>query len=727
MSNLLISSPVLPWWLLILCGFLYAWLAWKTYGQCKLTFPQKLTLWSLRMTAFLLLAWMLLLQSLRREHKLTEKPAIAMVLDTSASMEENPMGADKNRAERALELLASSPFRSLSDKARLFTFSIGAEVQESPASPAFTAPHSPISQQLAKILSRFRGDKLSAIILLSDGLDQSAEPLDASKLGVPFYVPELEEPGEPLHTERLDFSIGETSYPKRVTVHWKTSITAAIKRQSGSKAATFPVQLMQNGVVLQEETVAFAEKETTRRISFQIEPAELGPQLYELRITPHEDEGSANNRKEILIEVTDSKQRILYLEGTPHWEFKFLKRNLLAEQNLQLHAFVKFGDGSFISFDETNSGEPMPALSHDTLKEYKAVILGDLPASALSDAEATALCKFVEDGGALLMLGGVNAYKQEGIAFIKGLSTIMPASYQTGSSMKEGRFNVDFTPEGRVVSAFSALAEEGRFPPLLTIWAPVKPGPFTSTYLAAADGSPVLLVRQAGQGRTAMILSDSLWRWQMGGTTGEGGKGLYGRFITQLLYWLCPEQQGETADAPLQVLIADSEVDQHQKVVIGTIGNVGQSGVSCLITTPSGKTLTLPMLPAKLEGEVGLTQPQNGFRCDFTPDEIGTYKLEAHSADGTRHASTILLSRFPELEHTGAPINRAFLHELAEASGGNWVTWSRRDKLLEGLALTPRILEIVSVRPIWNHWLGLAILMALYCLEWWLRRKWELV
>ena len=727
MSNLIVSTPVLPWWLLIFCGLLYAWLAWRTYGQCKLSSPQRLTLWSLRMSAFLLIAWMLLLQSLRREHKQTEKPAVAVVLDTSASMEENPMGADKNRAERALELMGSSAFRSLSDQARLFTFSIGAEVQELPAMPAFTAPRSLISQQLAKILSRFRGDRLAAIILLSDGLDQSTEPMDASKLGVPFYVPELEEPGEPIHTELLDFTVGETSYPKRVTVHWKTSITAAIKRLSGSQAAAFPVQLMQNGTVLQEEPVAFAEKETTRRISFQIEPAELGPQLYELRIAPQEDENSTNNRKEILIEVTDNKQRILYLEGTPRWEFKFLKRSLLAEQNLQLHAFVKFGDGSFISFDETNSGDPMPALSHDTLKDYKAVIIGDLTASALNETEASGLCKFVEDGGALLMLGGVNAYKQDGIAFIKGLSTIMPATYQTGGSMKEGRFSVDFTPEGRVVSAFTSLAEEGRFPPLLTIWGPVKPGPFTSTYLAAADGTPLLLARQAGQGRTAMILSDSLWRWQMGGSDGEGGKGLYGRFITQLLYWLCPDHQGENADAPLQVLITDSEVDQHQKVVIGAIGNVGQSGVACTITTPSNKTISLPMVATKLEREVGLTQAQNGFRCDFTPDEIGTYKLEARSTDGTRHASTLLLSRFPELEHTGAPINRPFLHDLAEKSGGNWVSWSRRDQLLESLQLTPRTLEIVSVRPIWNHWLGLSVLMALFCLEWWLRRKWNMV
>ncbi|MBQ9367938.1 MAG: hypothetical protein IJT83_09175 [Victivallales bacterium] len=776
---LLVSTPVLPWWLIATCALAFAWFAWATYGKCKLTLPQKCTLWSLRMAAFLLLAWMLLLQSFHTKQSQTEKPAVALLLDTSASMEDNPMGADKTRAERAKELMASPAIRSLSDKARLFIFGLGADIQDNPANLvwyplnpfqvskaflrefganatahsdyvrkhlhqndqkgqehatdlrdttlAFTSPRSLISQQIAHIAARFRGDKLAAIILLSDGLDHSSERIDASTLGVPFFIPELEEPGEPVHTAQLDFAVGETSYPKRVTVNWKTGITVAVKRLSGPQAATFPVQLMQDGIVLQEEIVAFADKETTRRLSFQLTPTQQGPQLYEIRIAPPGDENSVNNRKELLIEVTDSKQRILYLEGTPRWEFKFLKRSLLAEQNLQLHAFVKFGDGSFISFDETNSGDPMPALTHESLKEYKAIIFGDLTASALSDEEATAVCKFVEDGGALLMLGGVNAYKEDGLAFTKKLSTIMPASYKSGSTMREGRFTVDFTPEGRVLSAFASLAEEGRFPPLLTLWTPVKPGPFTSAYLAAADGTPVLLARQAGQGRSAMILSDSLWRWQMGGTAGEGGKGLYGRFITQLLYWLCPDKQGDLADAPLQVLIADSEVDQHQKVVVGAIGNVGQGGVSCLITTPSNKTLTLPMLSAKLEGEVGLTQPQNGFRCDFTPNEIGTYKLEARSADGTRHASTILLSRFPELEHTGAPINRAYLHELAEKSGGAWVTWSRCANLLDNLVLTPRTLEIVSVRPIWNHWLGLTILMALYCLEWWLRRKWDMV
>lgn len=721
----LISHPVMPWWVVLPCGMLFAWLAWMTYGKCKLTRVEKGVLWCIRMAAFLLLAWMLLQQSLRSSRKISEKPAVAVVTDFSASMEENPIAAEKTRAERAREFMKSRELNWLKDHSRLQFFGIGDEIRDNAMEGEFNAPSSMISQQLARIISRFRGDNLAAIVLLSDGLDQSPEAIDPETIKVPVYIPELEEIGEPVLNSEMDFAVGELAYPKRVTVNWKTGIGVAITRLSGSGNASFPVKLMRDGASVQEEKVDFTEKETTRRVNFQVEPSEIGSCVYQIKIEPQVDSDSGNNQKDILIEVTDNKHRVLYLEGTPRWEFKFLKRSLLAENNLQLNAFVKFGDGSFISFDETNSGEPMPPITAEGLRQYRTIIIGDLTNSAFSEEEATEIKSFVEKGGALLVIGGVNAYKEDGAPFMNGLADVMPASYKSGSSMREGRFVVDFTPEGRSVQAFSGLAEDGRFPPLLTLFSPVKPGSFTSTYLAAADGTPLLLARQAGQGRTAMLLSDSLWRWQMGGSAdGTGGKGLYGRFITQLLYWLSPEQ-GDDTDALLQIVLADHEVNQHQRVFIGAIGTAGS--VNCTVKTPSGKSLTMPMLQAKLASEFGLSQAQNGYKCEFTPDELGTYSLEVVSGDGSKRATTMLLSKYPETERTGAVINREFLHNLAEKSGGNWIPWGSSRKLLEGLELDERTIEITDEYPIWNNWIGLAVLMALFCLEWWLRRRWDLV
>ena len=720
----LISHPILPWWLILPCGVLFAVLAWMTYGRCKLTTAEKAILWTIRMLAFLLIAWMLLQQSIRHTTRTSEKPAVAIVTDFSASMEDNPMGSDETRGQRALGLLRSKEFQALSDKARIFHFGIGSELRDNASDGEFNAPDSPVSQQLAKVISRFKGDRLAAIILLSDGLDSSPEAIDASSLKVPVYVPELEEMGESLHSKELDFAVGELSYPKRVTANWKANIGVAITRVSGEKESAMAVKLLKDGAEIQSESVSFAERESVRRITFQIEPKDVGPALYQVEIAPTDDDDSSNNRKEILIDVIDSKTRVLYLEGTPRWEFKFLKRSLLSDKNLQLTAYVRYGKGGFISFDEATSGGSMPKLTTDSLRKFKAVILGDLNGATFSSEESVELRKFVENGGSLLMLGGVNAYKEDGIAFIKEFSQIMPASFVSGATMRDGRFVVDFTPEGRALSAFSSLAEDVRFPPVLSIYSPVKPGPFTSTYLGTSDGTPLLLARQAGQGRTAMLLSDSLWRWQMGGSATDG-KGLYGRFITQLLYWLCPDQKNDNVEDALQIVLAEHEVNQHQRVVIAAVGNAGSAGnVTCTIKAPSGKTISIPMPPARLSSEIGLNQPQDGFKCEFTPTETGAYAIDVANGDGSRRTTATLLSKFPEKERTGAVINRTFLHALAEDSGGQWTTWNNCKKLLDGISLEEHTVKLTSERPVWNHWAALAALMFLFCLEWWLRRRW---
>ena len=75
----------------------------------------------------------------------------------------------------------------------------------------------------------------------------------------------------------------------------------------------------------------------------EIEPIQTGRILYRVEILPENDAKPDNNRREFLIEVTNAKNRVLYLEGAPRWEFKFLKRALLAEQNYQLSAFVQGG------------------------------------------------------------------------------------------------------------------------------------------------------------------------------------------------------------------------------------------------------------------------------------------------------------------------------------------------------------------------------------------------
>ena len=52
-------NPVLPPVVMLLCGAVFAWLAWRTYRDCRIERRKRLLLWSLRMAAFVILCFIL--------------------------------------------------------------------------------------------------------------------------------------------------------------------------------------------------------------------------------------------------------------------------------------------------------------------------------------------------------------------------------------------------------------------------------------------------------------------------------------------------------------------------------------------------------------------------------------------------------------------------------------------------------------------------------------------
>lgn len=727
-------NPVLPPVIMLLCGIVFAWLAWRTYRDCRIERRKRLLFWSLRMVAFLILCFILAQPSRRDTRRESEKPALAVLVDISASMDDNPTRASQTRAVRAASFLRSKTIKEAEKDFRVLYYGVGNDLEEGfdPSSDlSFHAPRTFLLNALQRLNARLRAENLAGIILLSDGLDQSMLDLDSLAFTAPLLIPELEDPAPIADSEQSDFAITDLAYPKRVIVKWDTRIELSVQRKTGSGSAAFPVHLRQNGEIIKSEQVEFADNERFRKVAFTITPEQIGSQLYDVAIEPENDQDSSNNRKELLIEVTDAKQRILYLEGVPRWEFKFLKRALLAEKSYQLNAFVQGGDGAFINFDEQSglAGGALPALNAENLKAYKAIIIGDMPGSAIDADAAKQIQDFVDKGGGLLIIGAARAYGRDGFISNEHIQAMMPAKSAPDATMREGRFMVDFTAAGRAVPALASLADEMRLPPILSLWAPVETGAFTTVVLTSSDNTPVLVTRRFGQGRVAMLLSDSLWRWQMGSGGDNGGKGIYGRFVTQLLTWLCPSQDERDDSGLMQILLADGEVDLRARMVIG-LGGLKQSGVSsvtCRIRTPGDKELAIPMAPARLESEVGLSQPTDGFRCDFVPDEVGPYRVSVTSPDGTQEAGTVFLARFPEHERSGQPANRSLLQRLASMSNGNYLPWAEQQDLLAKLDRTPREIESASEYPIWNHWLALAALITLFCLEWWLRRRADMV
>jgi len=731
----ILVRPVLPIWLIALLLLVVAAVAWYTYRGCSLTLRQRLGLWGFRMAALLIIAWLLLQAEHRKVLHDKEAPLLAMVVDVSASMTEKLDPAAEARRERAIEFLSDSRIDKLCKRYRVVRYEIGSSVEESTGAPGdilFNGPRSNIGTAVNEIAGRLRVENAAGLILLSDGLDQSGESLSPQAMGVPVFIPEIEEPMEAKQEQKPDAWVADVSYPKMMVVNWKGNVDVLVRRR-GNGALSFPIHFRQGATVLRSSMIEFQPDEQFKQVSFSLEPLEIGQILYQVEITPVPDGDPDNNSRTFLVEVTDPKNRVLYLEGAPRWEFKFLKRALLAEKNYQLSAFVQSGQGTFINFSEQAgmAGGATPKMSVDELKAYKVIIIGDVDGAAFKEADGKNLSDFVDRGGGLLFIGAGKAYGEAGLQKTPHVQEMLPALSKPGAQMTEGRFSVDFTPGGRAHPATSGLPQETRMPPVLSFWTPVKVSELSTTLIATADGSPILVVRRYGQGRVAMILSDSLWRWQMGGAEGGTDRGLYSSFVTQLVHWLAPSEKEVEKTGLLQVFTARSEVELRENVTLGAVWDRGGAPagdpLQCRITTPDGRRLSFPMVPCTLSLDVGLTKATNGFKCMFRPNVEGEYQVSVTTPNGSQEQKLRLLAACSENEKTGAPLDRDYLESLAADTGGKFVPWKSRYSMFKDIPFKPRETQEIKEYPIWNRWVWVLALTALFCAEWWWRRRLDLV
>lgn len=723
--------PVVPLWILIPALLAAAWYFVQTLADCPVNTSKKRLLAGVRFGTFLLVFWMLLHGERRTLSEEEEKPILGVVLDHSVSMTETLGDASESRAENARDLLDARTVKGILDDFRVRYFTIGSDVVEVDdwESVTFNAAKSDLVNGLSGVTHSLKGENVAALLFLSDGLDQSGEAVSDYYFAVPVYVPELELPFR-LEYKVKDVWIADVVYPETCVVGWKTGADVILRRSFKGKMSC-PVVLYQEEKKLKTESVVFNANELFTQVHFEVEPETVGRRHYRVDILPDDDENRDNNRREFLLEVTDPVNNVLYVEQAPRWEFKFMKRALAAEKNAVLTAFVGSGDGAFINFSEGERAQRVkefPDIEGGGLKEYKVLILGEMAGDLFSAEAWQKIHEFVENGGGLLFAGASTSLGRDGWASIELARDLLPVVSEEHAAMKDGKFSLLVTPEGGAHPAIQGLGNGSGLPPVLSHWGPLKTAESGEELITTASGSPILAVSRYGRGRTAALLSDSLWKWRLASVVGE--EKLYPRLISQLVYWLSPKEKDLSGSGMLQVITPSGEVDVNTPVPIGAvIGTEQRSGRSpvCAIKSPTGKNMMFTMNAAELGAEFGLVEALDGYRCVFFPRESGKYSIEVSTPDGVQKAELSLLAREPYAEKTGHLINREFLKKVAKDSGGAFFRPDEAGKLLKQIPSDPETVTVLREYPLWNKVYVLVMALSLLAWEWWVRRRSDLI
>ena len=549
----------------------------------------------------------------------------------------------------------------------------------------------------------------------------------------------------------------------------------------GAKAAgwngkTLPVTLRRDGVPVLTVEVELRDGQSEYRVVFPFTPERVGKYLYEISTPVLAGEAVAeNNRRAFLLKVVRDKIRVVHVAGRPTWDARFLRGILKHDPNIDLVSFFILrspADIEFVSSEET-SLIPFPCeeLFQEQLRTFDLIVLHNFNYNAYcGQFLQPAIVPFVNDGGAIAMIGGDLSFSSGGY-YGSELAQILPVvlspddgGLSPGSGpqlIDPSPFHPRLTPAGKshVVTALRLDVGENAerwesLPELEGLNLVARARPQATVLLShpklrdeGGNPMPVLTVAEFGKGRTLALQADSSWRWGFGAVPqrapstdaagnkdkgeAEGGDARgsgYQRFWEQSIKWLIRDPSLRL----LRVETSDSEYrrDQAIRLDLRAFGPDYQPAPRAEITVSLAR-IGAPEpgaapLPPGVQTRTLRTDEEGLAQLELPPLPQGGYRVTARAVLGGRPAddSEVFLVRGTSRELEILEADDRQLRLLSEATGGEA---RGADDDLEGLKVhPPHVVHVNQHRDVelWNNLAVLLVAVGCLAANWTLRRRW---
>ncbi|MBN1236913.1 MAG: hypothetical protein JXB36_00355 [Gammaproteobacteria bacterium] len=673
----------------------------------------------------LVLLWRpaLLSQTLRPQEN-----SVAVLLDTSSSMTYGE--GERSRLQQAVAALSDSALPALQETfdVDLYAFASGTTRLESLAEVPAPGAQTRIGDSLMSVLRGAQSGTLGAVVLVSDGSDNSNE-LD------PARIAEIASFGVPVHT----VGVGREQLPEDIELE---NVRIAARGARGStvsaqvsirhaRGATAQLKVYDGQAILASESIELPNRAgvTTRTVDIDVGDPGIRDLRFTLDALPDE-RNAVNNTQLRPMEVPDERRHILYIEGEPRWEYKFIRRAVDEQGAVRLASLLRTTPNKFYrqgisSPDELEDGFPA---DEETLFEYDALMIGSYEAASLSPEQQNMIAEFVgRRGGSLLMLGGRRGLADGGwgaTVVADVLPVRLPAA--EAPSFERTQAKVRLTDEG-ARSLLTRLArddEENR-----AAWAEMpdiadfqsldglKPGAVTLLEAEVQGESQPLLVHQHyGLGNAYVLASGGTWRWQMQLPHEDQRHETFWRQMLQTL--ATSAQSAVTLNAERAFYGDESRVTLRAEVRNRKFEPARDAAVT-LAVDGAGDTRELEMTP--VPGEPGV------YTATFDAADEGLYRFEAVASAGEDmlgSARTAVRRADDIAEHFRVEQNRPLLERLAAATGGRYFPLADAAAIPEAVRFSEAGVVERQVLDLWNMPIVFLLLLLAKASEWVLRLFW---
>ncbi len=595
-------------------------------------------------------------------------------------------------------------------------------------------PRTSLADSIADLLRRDENELPAAIVVMTDGRD------NASKQGLNEVAREAARLNVPVHVYGVGSSavgrlaLRDVVVPETLFVDDTVSIPVRL-RSAGHRDARAEIVVKLNGREVARKTFDLADgDDLSETLSFvpTVADAEAGKQDLTTSIRLVNDGDKPADELTRSVRVVDRKVKVLVVDSVPRWDFKYLQRALLRDRRVEARFWLSQGDKEAMA-----AGPPFlpgfPA-NREELFAYDLLVLGDLPASALTTVQLEAIRDFVAEGGGLIQIAG----RQAGPASYVGtpIADVLPVEFSSQSFPIDAAARIaSFRPQMTELGVRSAVlrlsddpAENARvwkaLPEIYWHYPVTRLKPAADALIVhptsrTPDGKPMPLLASHyyGKGYVVFCGFDETWRWRYN----EADK-FFGRYWSQTIY---------VAGVPrsLGTKLTQMSLDNPDPL----LGQTGQLYARLFKSDLSPQSAD--QVEGKLERLDAATDVKDrasrvtlrrlpGVAGDYTAavpfNRTGKFTLTVDNG-GNPGSVEYRVTLPPDHELSAGGMMEDELRSLAEQSGGKFY---REEDLNRMPSQIERKTVPVTVRDetvLWNVW-SLLWVVGLLSLEWFLRK-----
>ena len=437
----------------------------------------------------------------------------------------------------------------------------------------------------------------------------------------------------------------------------------------------------------------------------------------------------ANNTRVVNVQVQQRALHVLYFTQELSVDYKYLRTELGSDPGVVFTAMYRVLEDQFTvqgdrtGFQDLAQGFPT---KDDILKRYDCVILGSFPASQFSDDQAQALVRYVENGGAVIFMGGDSSFGRGGYADSK-IAPLLPWMVSpTEPDLATGTFPVTVAPSASAVDFISGLREDlgaagGGSIDSLNRPGGLRPGAIGLLDAALSDHTePVVAWQRYGKGQVLGIATNTIWKWA---AAGAETRSLYGRFWRQAVRGLTRKLEGgsllgihwnQEHYRPGEEAVV--EVQLREAADAGSLRLVGS------IHTPGGDK-DVSLVPVAGQANMYTAKIPLPQRGDYT------FRLSAYAGARLAESYERALPVEPLIEEGASPeLKEAYLRGIASKARGVYTpekdlepvkTFLREQIVSQQSSLTIPVVSFWDIFPV--------LVMLILITEWLLRRRLNLI